>query len=485
VQILILTLFFSELICAYASFLLGAYLRYGGDWASATGELGELQPRAVVFAAILILMMLSVGLYRTRQSITPFDILLRLAMAFGLTMGAAAATYYFVPAITTGRGTLALVLVVSFLGILLTRGTFYSIVGSERFKRNVLVLGSGEIAASVTRLASDFDQRSFRIAGHIGPEDERALGSGSQSQASGGGELLKLVKDREIDEIVVALDNRRQGFPARALLNCRLSGVKISEAVTFIEREGGKVDLDAVRPSWFIYGNGFRLGYRHESMKRAFDVVASLLMMVIASPLLVLAVAAILIETVGRGPVFFKQKRVGLRGEEFWILKLRSMISETKEHRAPGGKRSPDLRVTRVGSVLRRLRVDEIPQVINVLKGEMRFVGPRPETPEFVQEFAKSIPFYQERHCVKPGMTGWAQLCYPHGLSRADARQKLQYDLFYIKNQSLIFDLLILLQTFDVIVWSRRLKVADAAIEAESTSIGDDRMPGSRNVRAR
>jgi lipopolysaccharide/colanic/teichoic acid biosynthesis glycosyltransferase len=135
--------------------------------------------------------------------------------------------------------------------------------------------------------------------------------------------------------------------------------------------------------------------------------------------------------------------------------------------------------------VLRRLRVDEIPQVINVLKGEMRFVGPRPETPEFVQEFAKSIPFYQERHCVKPGMTGWAQLCYPHGLSRADARQKLQYDLFYIKNQSLIFDLLILLQTFDVIVWSRRLKVADAAIEAESTSIGDDRMPGSRNVRAR
>jgi sugar transferase (PEP-CTERM system associated) len=258
-----------------------------------------------------------------------------------------------------------------------------------------------------------------------------------------------------VDEIVVAVDNRRNAFPMRELLDCRLAGVRVTEALTFAERETGRIDLGALHPSWLIYGHGFRQGALDKFLKRAFDIVASSLLLIIALPLLAVAAIAIAIESRGKGGVFLTQKRVGLRGSTFEMLKMRSMVADAEHDGHARWAMADDPRVTRVGALMRRLRIDELPQVVNILKGEMSFVGPRPERPEFVKFLSEQIPYYADRQCVKPGLTGWAQLSYPYGSSVEDARQKLQFDLFYVKNHNPMFDLWILLQTLDIVIWNK------------------------------
>jgi sugar transferase (PEP-CTERM system associated) len=297
-------------------------------------------------------------------------------------------------------------------------------------------------------------RRGFRIVGYIG-----ALGDDVNTDCrpllplpSG---LLSLVREQKVDEIVVALDNRRNAFPVHELLECRLSGVKISDVVTFTERETGRIDLRSLYPSWFIYSGGFRHGFLQRIFKRQFDIVASSVLLLIAVPLMTLAAFALLVESRGKGALLLKQARVGQRGKVFHMLKLRSMVADAESDGRALWASANDPRVTRVGGFLRRFRIDELPQIINILKGEMSFVGPRPERPEFVETLSKQIPYYRERHAVKPGLAGWAQLCYPYGASVEDARQKLQYDLFYMKNHHPILDLLILLETLEVVIWGK------------------------------
>jgi sugar transferase (PEP-CTERM system associated) len=294
------------------------------------------------------------------------------------------------------------------------------------------------------------------IIGYIRGEGDEIDVSGDASQKLvSPDQLSEFCVEHAIDEIVVAMDDRRRSFPMVQLLECRLDGVDVTDLVSFLERETGKVRLDVLNPSWMIFSEGFRQGRVHGSLERAFDVVASVILLTVALPVMLLTALAIKVTEGPRATIFYRQVRVGQYGRPFRLLKFRSMREDAERDGKPQWAQKNDSRVTRIGSFLRMTRIDELPQILNVLRGEMSFVGPRPERPEFVAQLNERIPYYRERHSIKPGITGWAQLCYPYGSSEQDATEKLQYDLFYVKNHSLLFYLAILVQTVEVIVWGK------------------------------
>ncbi|MBT8446710.1 MAG: TIGR03013 family PEP-CTERM/XrtA system glycosyltransferase, partial [Gammaproteobacteria bacterium] len=265
--------------------------------------------------------------------------------------------------------------------------------------------------------------------------------------------LLDLAERYAVDEIVVALDDRRKGIPIDAILECKMHGLKILEAPEFYERQLGKIRLDSLHPSNVIFADGFSQAVVKTASKRFVDLVASSILLLVTAPVMLLTALAILIES--GAPVLYRQERVGLRGKPFTLCKFRSMCTDAEGDGVARWASADDERVTRVGCFIRRTRIDELPQLFNVLRGDMSFVGPRPERPSFVQQLGTSIPYYDLRHHVKPGITGWAQVSYPYGASIKDAREKLQYDLYYLKNYSVFLDLTIVVQTIEVILWRR------------------------------
>jgi len=269
------------------------------------------------------------------------------------------------------------------------------------------------------------------------------------------GSLLELARTARVDEIVVAQDDRRQEFPLQDLLDCRLEGIEVSDLLTFLERETGKVQLDVMNPSWFIFSDGFKRSGFGDVTKRVFDILAASILLIINLPIMVFVYLGIKISDGLKNPAFYSQRRVGLNGDIFVIRKFRSMSVDAEEEGKPQWATSNDSRVTKFGNFLRVTRCDELPQLFNVLAGDMSFVGPRPERPEFVSHLNEVIPYYRERHCVKPGITGWAQLCYPYGSSEQDSMEKLKFDMYYVKNQNVLFDLAILLQTVEVVLWGK------------------------------
>jgi sugar transferase (PEP-CTERM system associated) len=261
--------------------------------------------------------------------------------------------------------------------------------------------------------------------------------------------------DHGVDEIVVGPDERRQNLDMHQLLLCRAHGMVVSDVATFYERETGRVSLDILLPSWLAFSAGFHSSFISDRVKRLFDVVVSLVLLILASPVILLAAAAVWIESGFRGPILYRQARVGTNDTIFHVLKFRSMRPDAEADGTARWATVGDDRITRVGRILRRYRIDELPQIYNVLRGEMSFVGPRPERPEFVDHLESIFPRYADRHRVKPGLTGWAQIRYPYGASDRDAFEKLQYDLYYVKNRNLQLDLTILLQTAEVVLWGR------------------------------
>ena len=253
-------------------------------------------------------------------------------------------------------------------------------------------------------------------------------------------------------EVVLALQERRNALPLKDLLRVKTTGVTVSDISTFLERETGRIDLNSVNPSWLIFSDGFASGQMMSSFfKRAFDIVASLLLLIATLPVILITILLIKIES--KGPAFYRQRRVGLYNQSFDILKLRSMRQDAEIGGNAVWAAERDPRITRIGRFIRKVRIDELPQTWTVLKGEMSFVGPRPERPQFVEQLEQQLPYYAERHMVKPGITGWAQINYPYGASIEDARHKLEYDLYYAKNYSPFLDLLIMLQTLRVVLW--------------------------------
>jgi sugar transferase (PEP-CTERM system associated) len=418
------------------------------------GKLPFALDRCLLLAACSFLSLMAMGLYNKRLRDGASGVLVRIAI--GLVCGAVAARVVSLiwPDLWFPGWAIVRAIIATMAMVTLVRLVGQHLMDAGAFRRRVLVLGSGLQAERVLRLRRRADQRGFKVVGFV-PMAGDATTLLTERLVAAEGSLLECVRAHRVDEIVVAMDDRRGRFPVQALLECRLAGVEVNELVSFLERETGKVFLDVVSPSWIILGGGFRCNWPRRVAVRAFDIVASLLILSVGCPLMILAAIAIKIEDGLSAPVFYFQERVGLRGLKFRVYKFRSMhLNAEVDGKACWAKKN-DSRITSVGAVIRKTRMDELPQLFNVLSGKMSFVGPRPERPAFVSRLSETIPYYVNRHSVKPGITGWAQLCYPYGSSDQDAVEKLQYDLFYIKNNSFIFDFLILLQTVEVILFGK------------------------------
>ncbi|MGD9342177.1 MAG: TIGR03013 family PEP-CTERM/XrtA system glycosyltransferase [Chromatiales bacterium] len=441
------------LIC-FGSVYGAAFLRFSNRYPGLWDSKGALFAQAVVFALTMLGALVAVGLYHARQRAGTIGVLVRVIAGVALGLVGITLIFYIFPVLYFGRGFFAYAAFLSILGILLARIVFSNVVDEEIFKRRVLVYGAGQRAESLTMLRRRTDQRGFKLLGFVRCEGDADIVPANR--------LVHLTipihefaEAASIDEVVVAMDDRRQNFPLHDLLECRVKGIDVLDLMNFLERETGKVKLDVMNPSWIIFSEGFNRNALREFVRRAFDLVASAGLLAIAWPLMIVAAVAIKFEDGIRAPVFYRQRRVGLDGEVFNLLKFRSMSVNAEADGKAQWAQKNDSRVTRVGGIMRKTRIDELPQLLNVLRGDMSFVGPRPERPEFVSQLNERIPYYRERHCVKPGITGWAQLCYPYGSSEKDALEKLQYDLYYVKNHGFLFDLMILLQTAEVVLWGK------------------------------
>lgn len=411
-------------------------------------------PKALLFTGTMFLSMTAMGLYNARQRSRLAGLLARVgASVLGGTI-LIAVIFYLFPSLQVGRAALLTAALFAFIGAALARIIFDRVADEDIFKRRVLIYGAGKRALSIARLRRRSDRRGFVPVGYVQADGDDPDGVPEAERIKSSGSLLEVCRKLAVDEIVVAMDDRRRQFPMEELLECRLDGLEIVELISFLERETGKVRLDVLNPSWMIFSEGFRQGRIHSTLERAFDVIASLLLLTVALPFMLLTALAIKLTEGPRASIFYRQVRVGQYGRPFKLLKFRSMREDAERDGAQWAQKN-DSRVTPVGSFIRLTRIDELPQILNVLRGQMSFVGPRPERPEFVALLNERIPYYRERHTIKPGITGWAQLCYPYGSSEQDAAEKLQYDLFYVKNHSLLFYLAIILQTVEVIVWGK------------------------------
>jgi sugar transferase (PEP-CTERM system associated) len=427
-----------------------AVLLLGADRQDSGIPILSYVPAAFVFATTLITAMFSVGLYHNSLGQGRSVVVSRIVIAFLIGLLALAPLYYLVPEVSIWRSAFLISVGFGFVGIVLFRLIFDRVGDIEPVRRRVLVLGVGERAAKIQQLEEMHGGRRFVCVGFV-PLGESGTKIDSGGRILGNRSLAEVASTESIEEIVVALDERRGSLPVKALLDCKLNGIAITDYSSFWERENCKVDLDTLHPSWLIFSDGFVGGSVQMTIKRLFDLGASLAMLVWTLPLLVVAAVAIKLDSAGT--VFFRQERVGRSGRTFNLIKFRSMRSDAEKDGVPRWAAVNDSRVTRVGHLIRKTRIDEIPQILNVLRGEMSLIGPRPERPFFVSKLEEAIPYYGERHRVKPGISGWAQLNYPYGASTEDAKEKFQYDLYYIKNYSLFLDLIVLVQTVRVVLW--------------------------------
>ena len=413
------------------------------------GFAGERFWELAGFAATMLTAIVAVGVYGAESLRSMRFATARLMVAISLGVIALAFVDFLLGGHRFWRSTLAYAMVFSVVLLVLNRLLAGTLLGAAAFRRRVLVLGAG-LRAERLRQLSLRPESGFVIAGYVAMTDAAPV----VNEAVNRGAIENLtahVEGLRASEVVLALEERRNALPLSDLLRIKTTGVYVNDFSSFIERETGRVDLDTVNPSWLIFSDGFSAGRALSSLaKRVFDVVASALLLLFTAPLI--ALFALLVKLDSKGPAFFRQTRVGHYGESFDLIKLRSMRTDAEADGAQWAQQD-DPRVTRLGRFIRNVRIDELPQTWSVLKGEMSFVGPRPERPEFVSELEQQLPYYAERHMVKPGITGWAQINYPYGASIADSRHKLEYDLYYAKNYTPFLDLLILLQTLRVVLW--------------------------------
>jgi len=412
---------------------------------------------SILFGLVMPITMLAMGLYQSRFRGGVLGVFLRSVIGFASGAAILALLYYVMPSLYLGRGVFGLAIVIAFFMVGTIRPLFFYYVDRDVLKIRVLVLGAGDKAASIMqRMRRRVDRRGFRIVGYIPLDTDTGVAIDEEKQiVLGNRSLLEVARESDVDEIVVAADERRNGIPLNDLLDCKLHGVDVIDLLSFFEREQGKLPLDILRPDWLIYSDGFKRGIVRDVVKRMFDIVASILILGITWPFMAIAVLAIKIEEGRDAPLLYRQERIGYRGMAFGVFKFRSMRVDAEKAGVAQWATKNDSRVTRVGSIMRRTRIDELPQIFNVLCGDMSFVGPRPERPQFVAELAKEIPYYHERHAVKPGITGWAQVCYPYGASIEDSSQKQEFDLYYIKNHTIFLDMLILCQTAEVVLFGK------------------------------
>jgi len=416
----------------------------------AVGSIFDRPAPIFSFAFALQLALIAVGVYGSEALQSLRFAAARIMVAISLGVIFLSLLAFAMPGITLWRSNSLYAMLLAILFLMVIRILLGTMLDSDIFKRRLLILGAGPRAGRIAVLEKR-QESGFIIAGYVDMNEGPSQIDGAVRRQDIAN-LPQHVIDLEVSEVVLALEERRNSLPVADLLTIKTTGVHVNDLSSFLERETGRVDLDSVNPSWFIFSDGFSSGRRlSTAFKRGFDIFLSFLLLALTGP--VILFFALLIRLESHGGSFFKQERVGLYGQKFKILKLRSMRADAEA----GGKAiwasENDPRITRVGRFIRKVRIDELPQAWSVLKGEMSFVGPRPERPEFVDDLQTQMPFYAERHIVKPGITGWAQINYPYGASIEDSRHKLEYDLYYAKNYTPFLDLLIILQTIRVVLW--------------------------------
>lgn len=412
---------------------------------------------SAIYAIVMIVSLTSVGLYQRGQILGP-AMMLKMAVAYLIGSVVLMVIFIIFPSVFIGREILAWSMISSFIGMLAFRSVFFHIAGVDAQKRRVLVVGTGKNASLLNELEQNSE--TFKIVSYKYVKDKDLL-IPFKLHMPEDWLLSDYIYDQDIDEIVVAVDDRRKKLPLDEILDCKMMGIEVLDVLGFQEKELFNINIDYLHPSWIFFSDGFRLGFLASFVKRIFDIFVSLFILIVMSPVMLLVALLSLLESGFRAPVFYHQDRVGLNGKIFRLYKFRSMRLDAEADGKAQWSRENDERATFLGRIIRKTRIDELPQLINIIKGEMSIVGPRPERPEFVRYLSRTIKYYNERHRYKPGLAGWAQLRYPYGSTEEDARQKLQYDLYYIKNASLFLDIVILIETVEVIIWGRN-KQAEA-----------------------
>ena len=417
---------------------------------------GFLLLYAVIFALLNQLSALALGLYNSKLRESFRGIFRRMLMCVSVAFFAATIINPFYGPYHLPIELLAIASLVSVFLISCFRYFTFKVDFFGFGKRNILVLGTGERASIIEkRMRRDVDRQDFTVHGFIVMVGDTPDGIKRETRINLTESLVEYSLAHEIDEIVVANDERRNNLPVDELFACKIRGIEITEILDFIERETGQIAVNLIYPSWVIYSNGFASNnHLRNTLDWIFNAAMAVVLLLVTWPIMLIAVLCMKLTEGFNAPVLYRQERVGLDGEPFNIIKFRSMRLDAEKHGAQMASEN-DSRITKVGQYLRKYRIDELPQIWNVLHGDMGFVGPRPERPQFVQGLIKNLPYYNERHNVKPGLTGWAQLKYPYGATEADSLEKLKYDLYYIKHRSFLLDLLILIRTVEIVLFGK------------------------------
>lgn len=444
--------FLTEGFLVFVSLFLAVAARFSFDLNNVL-EYEFLIPKILVVAAICLLCLYYSDLYEDDQIQFRREIVLKILQALGVASLIVFAIYYLYPSLQLGRGIFLITLAVLPFVLVIWR-LLYSYYRCRFFRTKVLIIGTDTMGKSLAQELIQRPELGYEVVGFI-DEDPGKIGMKVVNPGVIGSYdcLQEVMTNYRVKHVIVALDDRRGRLPVETLLTSKLRGVRIEDGVSFYERVSGKIVVEQLRPSWVIFGKGFRKNRFIRLSKRLMDLGCATLGLLLTGPVFLLL--SILIKLTSPGPVFYKQERAGEGDRIFTLIKFRSMDVEAEQMTGPVWAQDPDPRVTPIGSVMRRFRLDEIPQMINVLKGEMSFVGPRPERPAFVKTLRERIPYYDLRFSVKPGITGWAQVRYHYGGTIGGTLEKLQYEIYYIKNMSLILDLFILLETIKVVIFQK------------------------------
>ena len=407
--------------------------------------------RALIVTFIFQLTLYFFDLYELSKKRKAVDTVTRIIQAFGVGCVILAGVYYAFPLLSISNTIFFSSYIAICLALMFWRSMYYLILEKRLFSLPILIIGTGRIAVQIAEEIEDKQDSGYRVAAFIG-DSPPPYNPNKAPLISLHTPLIETCTKTRTEQIVVALDDRRGTMPIKDLLKCKLRGIEIHDGITFYESITGKILVQDVNPAWLIFSEGFHASRLSYFFKRGLDIFLSLFGLVVSLPLTL--PIAMLIKLESAGPIFYTQERVGEHGNSFRVIKFRSMRQDAEKDGAVWAVKN-DSRVTRIGNFIRKVRIDEIPQMWNVLKGEMSFVGPRPERPVFVEKLTETIPYYSLRHSAKPGISGWAQVCYPYGASEEDALRKLEYDLYYIKNQSIFIDLLVVFRTVKIVLFQK------------------------------
>lgn len=439
----------------YGGIILALYIRLGVEGSRYQLSENNGWLKIALATAVCALILYFYDLYDYTVMTNRRELMLRLVQALGIAWALLALIFYFAPPLLLGRGVSVISVPLVLVMLLSWRFLIHYLTGHPEIGEKILVVGTGQVARDTAEAILERRDAGYRIVGFVtenGIKPQTKIGETTVIGTTE--ELAQIVKKEKVDRIVIAVRERRGYFPTETLLKMSLAGnVNIEECTSFFERVTGQVHVDMLRPSWLIFAGRPKDTRLKTALRETTHRTLALIGLVLSLPIAILT--AVLIKLESKGAVFYRQERVGKNGRIIKVIKFRSMRTDAEKDGVPIWATAADHRVTRVGRIIRKIRVDEIPQFWNIIKGEMSFVGPRPERPHFVAQLAEEIPFYEHRHLVAPGLTGWAQIKYPYGASVADARQKLQYDLYYIKNQSLALDLVIVFETVKTVLFGK------------------------------